>query len=139
MMFSDGSVTSITADPGKVHYDESRFLSNPSYRYFFEIYLSRHQEQAMEAYARACAEREIPFNKSGMYWNFVCPCIPIRKEGKALFCSEYVTRMLQTIGYLPDLDSAKTSPNDLYLALKNCRDVHVGVNTKLYNEMIKHK
>jgi hypothetical protein len=132
VMFSDGAVTSITQNPGTVHYDDTRFLSNPRYRCFFETYLTAKQEDAMQAFARSCAAREVPFNQCGMFWNFIPCCFKVRKTGDAYFCSEYVTQLFQTIGYLADLDPATTSPNDLYRQLKNDDLFKKGINEKLF-------
>jgi hypothetical protein len=134
LMFSDGTVTSITQHPGFVHYDSNRYLSNTSYKYFFEIYVSPKEELVMDTYAKSCVNNKITFNKCGMYWNFI-PCLSYfayTNGGKSMFCSEYVTKLLQTIGYLSNLDPSKTSPNDLYLAMKNCKSVKIGFNSKLY-------
>jgi len=135
LIFSDGSVTSITQDPGVVHYDQTRMLSNPRYRCFFELHVSPREEKVMEMYAQACALDEVEFNGCGMYWNFLPCCgslFTVRKQGKAFFCSEYIVTLLQRIGYLTELDPATTSPNDLYLAVKHIEGIAVGLNEKMY-------
>ena len=134
MMFSDGAVTSVTQDPGVVHYDETRLLSNPRYRHVYEIYINPKEERVMVAFAKDCVRRRVGFNKCAMYWNFIPCCIAIRRNGSEYFCSEYITQMLQSIGYVPDLDPAVTSPNDLYLALKES-GVKTGINEKLFRKM----
>jgi len=136
--FSDGYVSSITADPGKVHYQQGRMLGNPAYKRFFSLYVSPQDEKSMQSYAHHAAKREIPFNKMGMYWNFL-PCLnyvwTVRKNGEAFFCSEYITTLLQLTGRLSELDAAKTSPTALYIAIKGMKDAHWTVNNCQFQQV----
>jgi len=128
--FSDGYVTSITETNNKIHYDNTRVLSADEYRSFFEIHVTAEQENIMQAYAEKAWKEEVPFNKCAMMWNFL-PCLSfcaIRKKGTAFFCSEYITVLLQLIGYVPELDPSLTSPNDLHAALTTADNVYVSIN-----------
>lgn len=122
LRFSDGALTSITRNPGTVHYIPSqigRLLSNPGYNSFWELYCTAEQEEAMQRYAMECARVGIPFNGTAQYWNFIpgLSCLPIRAQGSAFFCSEYVTTLLQRADFLQELDAATTSPTQLHDAL----------------------
>ena len=134
LRFSDGAVTSITQSPGIVHYDTSRMLSNSGYQCFYEIEIDLEIEKAMQAYAKMCAEKKIPFNRIAVYWNFVpiLSCMPIKANGDAYFCSEYITTLLQKAGFCADLDPATTSPNDVYMSLRNDPYADATFNKTLY-------
>ena len=121
MRFSDRATTSVTQNPGIVHYEKGRLLSNSGYRCFYEIEVDTELEKLIQEYAQKCAERRVPFNSVAVYWNFlpILSCFPIRAEDNAYFCSEYITTLLHKIGFCSELVAATTSPNDLYLALKN--------------------
>ena len=85
----------------------------------------------MEVFAKSCVKDKITFNKCGMHWNFI-PCLSsfaYTNGGKSMFCSEYITKLLQTIGYLAELDPSTTSPNDLYLAMQNSKNIKIGFFT----------
>lgn len=135
LRFSDYTVTSVTQN-STVHY-EPRVLSNPGYTCFFRIPVSAEQEQRMQQMAREYCERRIPFNKAGFWWNFlplVGARMPLRREGSAVFCSEYITRLLQAGDLLPDhLDSATISPTDLYMLLHKGEVPEARAH---YNEML---
>jgi hypothetical protein len=119
LCFSDRSVTSINQTFGKVHYRKST-LSNPGYSRFLKLYIDTKKEDKMKELAHDFATRGIPFNQGGMWWNFI-PCLrccPLRREGRAVFCSEYIIMLFQSVGLLTHLDASTTSPTDLFLALK---------------------
>jgi hypothetical protein len=143
LRFSDGYVTSITENPGKVHY-EKRVLSNENYRCFFNVAVSPKHEAAMQRAAQLCAQNEIPFSKFAMIWNFlpiVSSCFPMRATGSNFFfCSQYITRLLQTAELFPDLDPDVTSPNDLYRVLLDATQrgaASVGMNRELFNQITR--
>jgi len=138
MRFSDGVVTSITETTNKIHYDDTRVLSAIEYKSFFEIHISPEQEEVMQIYAKKMADAEVPFNKWGMMLNFLpcCffSCCAVRKQGRAYFCSEYITDLLQLIQYVPELDASRTSPNALHAALlaRVGKDVYRSINEVNY-------
>lgn len=118
LRFSDGHVTSITRDPGVVHYDCDRILSNSNYSSFFEIDLTEQEESLMQQLAKWHHDQETPFGHVRMYFNFLCKCCPVRGP-KRLFCSQYIVMLLQNANMLMDLDPDTTSPDALYGALKD--------------------
>jgi len=129
MRFSDGTVTSITQKPGTIHYLQGKMMSHHKYSRFYELHVTWDEEQRMQNYAENAAREEIPFNKCGMYWNFIPCCFPIDKKGKAFFCSEYIVTLLQLIDHLPDLDPHTTSPNKLFEAIENDPNFKSSYNT----------
>ncbi len=116
LRFSDNTVTSITRDPGYVHYEEGRVLSNPKYRCFFQIALDPTEEFRMQTLAQQYALRRESFSYFAMIWNFA----PITRWWpiSGLFCSQYVTVLLQSVGLAADLQPSSTSPDDLFEYLK---------------------
>lgn len=136
LRFSDNSITSITRDPGTVHYFKAgKDLSRQGYTCFFEIDVNSSLELAMKDYAQDCADKEIPFNYWGMYFNF----IPILNtfytydsECTSFFCSEYIVHVLQKGGMFGDLIPHLTTPNMLYEALKNSPITDISFNKTLY-------
>lgn len=129
------SVTEETTDKdtgdkygGFVHYTQ-RSLSRDGYE-FIEFAVSPKQESIMRKMAKDCAKARVPFNKAGMLLNFVAPVKwwPIDREGRAFFCSELITVMLQRAGYLKDIKPCTTSPTALWHALRSLEDVCDGYN-----------
>lgn len=120
LIFSDDIVTSITRDPGCVHYDERKALSSLRYSRFYEFYVSPEEEEIMQLYAKNAYERKTSFNQKGLFWNFLLRPIPcfghciVREEGNLFFCSEYIVTILQTVGLMISLDPALSSPNDVF-------------------------
>lgn len=135
LRFSDGFVTSITEDPGVVHYEDGRLFSNSRYRSWLELHVTPQEERLMQGYAQAMYEKQVPFNKMGMYWNFIpcCACFPVRRTEDAFFCSEYITMVLQQGGYFLELDPATTSPTMLHKALQSSGEAKMSFNSELYN------
>ena len=109
-------MTSITRDPGTVHYDEGRMLSNPKYRCFFQIAIHPKQEERIQTMAREYAQSGVKFSYLAMLWNFA----PITRNWPigGFFCSQYVTTLLQAVQIACDLDPRTTSPDDLFDNLK---------------------
>ena len=133
LMFSDQHVTSITKVPGTIHYDLQKLMSNKQYSRFYELHVTWDEEQRMQNYAENAFKEKIPFNKCGMYWNFIPYCFTVNRQEKAFFCSEYIVKLLQEIGRVPNLISYKTSPNELFVALENDEEFMVSMNTKFIN------
>lgn len=127
MRFSDGTVTSITRDPGYVHYDQTRVLSNQNYSCFMSLHVTSEQEERMQNAAYNHHVRKTPFGWFSMYWNFLC--CPIRGSN-SLFCSQYVVELLQMCGQCMDLDPATTSPTHLYIALLENEDFYFSTNIR---------
>lgn len=131
LRFSDNAVTSITRDPGYVHYEQGRMLSNPKYRCFFEIALAPAEEARMQEIAREYAkDTTAQFSYLAMIWNFA----PITRLWPldGLFCSQYVTLLLQKVGLAADLLPARTSPDDLFDYLKHERRAIASYNRCLF-------
>ncbi len=115
LRFSDGSVTSITRFPGRVHLIQDKQMSNPLYSGFYQIAVSPIIEQKMRYYAETCSES---FSSFSMYWNFLCPaCCTVRKWG--FFCSAYICKLLHIAGFCEEMDPYRVSPDDLYRELGN--------------------
>lgn len=117
LRFSDGSVTSITRDPGTVHYTQGRTLSNPLYSCFFQVAVEPETEDYMQRRAeRFSRDAEMRFSYTAMIWNFA----PITRNWpmEGLFCSQYVCKLLQMALLVTDLNPLTTSPDDLFEALK---------------------
>lgn len=133
LRFSNGMVTSVTREPGHVHYEE-RLLSNSGYRSFFEIDVDPSVEEIIQEYAQKCASKKIPFNAIGMYWNFLplCGRWAVHREGTAFFCSEYIATLLQMAYFCPELDPATSSPTDIWISLKNDARAQITFNKVLY-------
>ncbi len=111
LQFSDGYVTSITRDPGYVHYCKEKGLSR--YTCFFEIAIHPKYEEKMQLQAQNTHE---PFSTIAMYWNFLFSCYPI----DGLFCSNYITTLLQVDHELAiDLNAKITTPDVLFEYLKH--------------------
>lgn len=112
LRFSDGAVTSITRDPGVVHYHEGRVLSNPLYSCFFSLCVAPEAEHRVQRNAKS---NQSPFSLTAMIWNFAP--LTSRWPIEGTFCSSYVTRILQELGYVEHLDPRVTSPDVLFEAL----------------------
>ena len=120
LVFSDGHVTSVTQNPGYVHYEKRKQLGNPRYSLFYEIHMPKKSEWEMQQYAKAAFENRVEFNKVAMYWNFMpcMSCFAIQSNGKSFFCSEYIVTLLQRAGYLTELNAHLTSPSELMYVMK---------------------
>lgn len=132
MRFSDGFVTSVTQDK-PVHY-EQKMLSNPNYKAFFQVCLAPQQENKMVKMAKKFAEEKVEFNAGGMWWNFL-PLLkyaPLQREGKSVFCSEYMVMLLQEAGLVEDMCPESTSPTDLYIELRTHKEFKWGMNKALF-------
>ena len=136
LIFSDGASTSVIQGE-TVHLTEGRLHSNLGYRCFFTVELTGVQEKTMRTLAEQYVEKKVPFNKLGMWWNFA-PLVgwlwPVDRDGSSVFCSEYVTLLLQSIGYLQNQNPYTTSPNDLWKALKNTSWARPTYNRRLFLE-----
>ena len=117
LRFSDGTTTSITRDPGRVHYDASRLLSNRNYSCFFQVVLDPETENYMQKLAARYANSEdCRFSYMAMLWNFA----PITRNFPidGLFCSQYVTVLLNAAELASDCPPKTTSPDDLFNSLR---------------------
>ena len=131
MRFSDGTTTSVTQN-SPVHYKE-RLLSNPNYTHFWKITVTDKQEQEMMDMAKEYYEKNIEFNTLGMWCNFLPCCIAVKRKGKVVFCSEYIVMLLQHAGIMHGIRPETTSPNDLYMHLRNDPTAYQGINTVVFN------
>lgn len=127
--FSDGTVTSITRNPGHVHYDQTRVLSKSNYSCFMSINVTTEDETLMQDFAYQHYIQQTPFAALAMWWNFVCLPCPIRSN-KSFFCSQYVVKIFQHCGMLMELDADRTSPTQLFNALQKNDDFYYSINTK---------
>jgi hypothetical protein len=127
--FSDGTITSITRDPGYVHFEPGRLMTR--YNCFFQIHLTSLEEEAMEQKAFDAHQNKVPFSYMSMIWNFapLTRNYPLNGE----FCSSYVTKLLQMVGYCEELDPRRTSPDDLFKCLVEDNRVVVSVNRKIWS------
>lgn len=142
LRFSDGTVTSVTSpggpfgDPGTVHYDQQRILSNNQYSCFIACHVTDQQELAMHELAYQYFEEKRPFAWFAMYWNFLCCCCPSKRR-RAVFCSEYVVLLLQAGGLLLDVNAWSTSPTSLYWRLmEEPEQFHFSVNNKKVRKIV---
>jgi hypothetical protein len=129
LMFSDDSVVSAT-ELGGVHYDQDRKLSNTGYTDFLAVEVTYTQQVLMKNFVAEKAG--LPFNSAGRLWNSVgllrgC-CGVVDTEGRAYYCSELITTMLQQADLCQGLDPRCTNPTQLYLYLK-----HSGQGKPYYN------
>jgi hypothetical protein len=133
LRFSDGCVTSVTQDPGTVHYINDKMMSSKGYRCFYQIAVSPQDEAIVQERAKWHAENKTPFGKTAMYWNFlpVLRNVPIRSQETSFFCSQYITTLLQMINLVPELDADLTSPNDLWRVLKGASYASISFNREL--------
>ena len=129
LRFSDGTVTSITKNPGVVHYDSSKIMRNDNYSCFFKVFLDPQLEDWMQQKARWYYDQQTLFARWGVFWNFICCCWPLRGD-QTLFCSQYITILLQIADMVPQLDPDCTSPTQLYTELKMCENVMMGSNKR---------
>ncbi len=130
LRFDDGTTTSITQEPGRVHFDQYKVLSNENYACFMTIIVSKEQEDAMKDVAWEYSTNGTGFSTLGMYWNILCRSCPIRSND-SVFCSQYVTRVLQAGNLLLDMDADCTSPTALYNRLRLGEDgFNYSVNSK---------
>lgn len=127
--FSDGTVTSITRNPGHVHYDQTRVLSKGNYSCFMSVQVTPKQEEAMQQLAYHHYVNRTPFGSVSMFWNFVCLPCPIRNES-SLFCSQYVIKLFQHCGMLLELDPDRTSPTVLFEEMCKNEDFYFSTNAK---------
>ena len=135
LRFSTGETTSVTQN-SPVHYKE-RLLSNPNYTHFWKMTVTQAQEQEMMDMAKDYCNRQVAFNTRGMWWNFIplLKCMPVQRDGRAVFCSEYVVMLLQRAGIMHGIKPALTSPNELYMYLQQDPCVYRGINTVVFNAM----
>ena len=131
LRFSDNTVTSITRDPGRVHYEKGRTLSNPMYSCFFQIAIRPQQEADMQKLARHYAEAKEPqFSYVAMIWNFT----PIARNFpmQGMFCSQYICMLLQHVSIAVDLNPLTTSPDNLYDNLRRDKRAIASYNRCLF-------
>lgn len=126
LRFSDGTATSITKHPGRVHYIANKQMRNPNYRCFFQVHLDSTDEFHLRAYADTFQNET--FSTFSMYWNFIFPCFP---SSRGTFCSKYIAMLLQKIGLCKELNPLTTSPDDLFESLAKDDRAVVSYN-KLY-------
>jgi len=131
LRFSDGTITSITRDPGTIHYEQGRMLSNPNYRCFFQIAIDTKEEEYIQGLAKKCADSaDMRFSYMAMIWNFA----PITRNWpiNGVFCSQYITMLLQHIRIATDLNPLTTSPDDLFHTLKRDKRAIASYNRNLF-------
>ena len=116
-------VTSSTESGGGVHYTVHKTLRNDGYCSVLSLPVTLTQEWAMVEQARQMAEKGTGFNDAGFKINFI-PVLgwlmPMKRQGKLVFCSEYATMLLQTAGYLEGVEPHRVSPSKLYQLIKQC-------------------
>lgn len=109
--FSDYTSTSITRDSKFVHLIPKNMTK---YSCFFQINVSEDIEEEMKDFAN---EYPKEFSVVTMYWNFL-PIFKNFPRRKGTFCSEYICNLLKIAGFCQELDSYRTSPDDLYNELR---------------------
>lgn len=131
LRFSDGTVTSITRDPGRVHYSKGRLLSNPKYSCFFQIAIDPETEAYVQRMAeKAASDESVRFSYVAMVWNFfpLTRCYPL----SGTFCSQYITKLLHAMDIATHLNPQTTSPDDLFETLKREPRAIVSFNKCLF-------
>jgi hypothetical protein len=80
--------------------------------------------------AQQYAKDQEPFSYFAMIWNFA----PITRNWPVggMFCSQYVTLLLQKVGLAANLNPATTSPDDLFEYLKHERRAVASYNRCLF-------
>jgi hypothetical protein len=111
--FRDGLATSIMND-GTV-FLEPRDLRNPK-RMFLSLSVTDKQEATMRAFATKAVDAKIGFNTSGFY-RCAIPGMSRTCTDTQYFCSEYITRMLQSADLLPGVDAGSCHPTKLFKIL----------------------
>lgn len=115
----DGALTSIVRELGRVHFigGGARRLSSPKYSCFFNLQVGDEDAARIRARARECADSpDLHFSNLTMLWNFT-PILRRWPRRSGLFCSQYVTELLQEGGFARDLDPYLTSPDRLFAYL----------------------
>jgi hypothetical protein len=127
LRFSDGTATSITRYPGRVHYIANKQMSNPNYSCFFQIHLDPLEEFHLRAYADEFQDET--FSVFAMYWNFIFRCVPLNY---GTFCSKYITMLLQKINLCKELNPLTASPDGVFESLAKDERAIVSFNKQLY-------
>lgn len=132
MRFSDLASTSICREDGAVHLVDGKTMANPNYTTFLSLHVEPHVERAMRRMAQDYHDRGVVFNMGGMLCNFaplLGRCFSYSGRGpppsdggegaqESVFCSQYVALLLQEAGYVLWLDPERTTPTQLYWALR---------------------
>lgn len=119
VMLPNGAVTSSTQSGGGVHYSKDKFLRNDGYTHMLSFPLTYDQERCITQMALDMAQRKVGFNTAGFRINFL-PILgrlmPMRRQGRLVFCSEYATMLLQSpaVGFLKGIQAHTVSPSALY-------------------------
>jgi len=142
LRFSRGQVTSINYNYGRVYMVDEKMLDRSGYSCFYQTSVTRAQQRRMQEMAQHFVDKNIPFNLRGMLCNFTPGfkhCLGIDREGQAVFCSEYIVHVLQAGGIFVDMEASKTSPNDLFRAVRHHPDWYASYNRELSMTKLHHK
>lgn len=126
LRFSDGTATSITRYPGRVHYIANKQMSNPNYSCFFQIHLDPMEEFHLRAYADEFQDET--FSTFAMYWNFFVRCFPVNY---GTFCSKYIVMLLQRIKMCQELNPLTATPDHVFESLAKDERTVVSYNKLL--------
>lgn len=117
LRFSNGYGTSITADEGRVHY-EQRLHTRDNYSYIVELHVTPDEERKAEDLARNMhKDPSVGFNQRGFMLNFLPVVGTLAKatqHNNNVFCTQYIVLLLHEMNRLLDVDPRDTSPQQLY-------------------------
>ena len=116
ILFSDGFVTFVNETHVQYIQREATY-----YRAQFEIMVESEIEMELQAYACACWQQKIQYNRIAEFWNFM-PLLnwyPVMNNGNTYFGAEYICSILQKAYFCPELLAATTDPDKLFQSLKN--------------------
>jgi hypothetical protein len=117
MMFDGGSVTGVSQSKG-CFYEQTK---NPERQGYINvtIQLTPEEFKKMQSSARWHAEKGITEtgNIAALGFVPVCGACLKTRHVERMFCSQYIVKLFQEIGYLCDVDAARTSPTKLYTLL----------------------
>jgi hypothetical protein len=120
VMFPDHKATSVIM--GETVFYRERSFQNPKVQ-LMEMDVNVQDMRKMQSFAKECAQKQIPFNKSGFY-RCVIPLMGRKTTHDKYFCSEYICCMFQKAGYLSELKPWKTTPTIIYNQLKELGTMH---------------
>lgn len=106
--FDDGNATSIRMGE-TVSYHQMSF-SNPK-KHLMEFVIQKRDAETMKHFAQRAHKAAIPFNSKGFYRCWLPRMFTRKTTDDAYFCSEYICRMFQQIGFFTDIEAGACTPN----------------------------
>jgi len=104
----------------KITMSAQKTFANPGYT-VHTIAVSQDQVMRMKQHATKCMNKNLYFDKLGMYLAVLPFAIPFRSS-QGTFCSKLVTEMLQAadVQAVNQLNASTTSPSKLWKTLRSC-------------------